>query len=226
MPRLPHAAPFFGPETPLSRFAPSRQALPVQWTPTTRPPERLDAGDLLLDRWRAGDEADLYASVDASRAHLERFMPWSIGYELIGTQSYLEAAAEGWAAGTSFDYRLSLDDSAADPGADRVLGNAGLMARNGPGVLEIGYWVRADAVRRGIAARAAAALTAAGLRLGGVERIEIHHDPANEASAGIPRRLGYTRADALVPGPPGREHERHVCWVLTRDAWAATPIEE
>ena len=43
----------------------------------------------------------------------------------------------------------------------------------GDGAFEIGYWVRADAVRQGIATRVAGALTRVGIELAGADRIEI-----------------------------------------------------
>lgn len=64
-------------------------------------------------------------------------------------------------------------------------------------------------------------MTEAGLRLPGVERIEIHHDPRNEASGAIPARLGFAREPGLVPGPPGREDEPMVRWTLTGEQFAA-----
>jgi RimJ/RimL family protein N-acetyltransferase len=57
--------------------------------------------------------------------------------------------------------------------------------------LEIGYWIRADQVRRGFAVEAARALTEAGLAVPDVVRIQIHCDPANVVSRRIPERLGY-----------------------------------
>ncbi len=59
------------------------------------------------------------------------------------------------------------------------------------GVLEIGYWVFSPAAGRGLATRAAAALTEEGLRLPGVKAMEIHCDQANVRSAGIRPRSGY-----------------------------------
>ncbi|MBA3744900.1 GNAT family N-acetyltransferase [Sporichthya sp.] len=186
------------------------------WAPGEAPPEALEWGPVRLDRWRPDDLDDQYAAVDVSREHLGGFMPWSHGYERAGAEWFLGDSARSWADRTAFNYRVS------DPtvGPDRVLGSAGLMSRRGPGTLEIGYWVRSDAVRRGLARRASAALTQAGFALPGVEEITICHDPLNEASGGIPAQLGYTRLPDLVPGPPGREDERHVCWSLRKEAWS------
>ncbi len=185
------------------------------WVPAAAPPETLEWGPVRLDRWCSEDAEDQYAAVDASRDHLEPFMPWSHGYEPPGSEWFLAESARAWGERTAFNYRVS----AAGLAPGRVLGSAGLMARGGPGMLEIGYWVRADAVRRGIAWRAAAALTEAGLSLPGVDRIEIRHHPRNEASAGIPAKLRYARLPEHVPGPPGWEHILMVCWVVRQEDW-------
>lgn len=199
---------------PLPRVRPGGHAARVTtetWTPAQAPPETLERGPVRLRRWGPEDLDDLYAAVTTSREHLATFMPWSHDYERAAGAWFLEESARTWADRTAFNYRICAD---ALPG--RVLGSAGLMARRGPGILEIGYWVRADAVRRGLAGAAAAALTDAGLALPEVAAIEICHDPRNTPSGRIPARLGYTRRSELVPGPPGREDERHVCWVLRR----------
>jgi ribosomal-protein-serine acetyltransferase len=187
----------------------------AQWVPGAEPPETIEHEGLTLSRWAAGDGPALLAAVDRSREHLAAFLPWAQGYCADSAAAFLGATTAGWARRREFTYRVTGD------GLDGVLGSIGLMARNGPGVLEIGYWVRGDAVRRGITTRAAAAVTRAGLALPGVERIEIHHDPRNAASGGIPLHLGYVRLEGLVPGPPGREDELMVCWVLGREEFAA-----
>ena len=73
----------------------------------------------------------------------------------------------------------------------RIAGGCGLHRRIGADGLEIGYWTHAAFLRRGVATRVAQALTDAGLALPGITRVEIHHDKANQASAGVPRGLGF-----------------------------------
>jgi RimJ/RimL family protein N-acetyltransferase len=60
-------------------------------------------------------------------------------------------------------------------------------------------------------------LTEVGLSLDGVTRAEIHCDAANQASAAIPRKLGYhlDRVDDHPPEAPGEQGHRMV-WVLSR----------
>lgn len=169
------------------------------WPPVTRPGESLRAPGLELHRWRPEDWADLFAVVQHSREHLVQWMPWAQGYDEAAAAEYTRSCETAWAARDHYDYRLAAPDGSA-----RILGSASLMARLGPGALEIGYWVHADHVGRGVATRAAAALTVAGLTIPGVCRVEIHHDIGNLASGRIPARLGYTRAGeyARIPGDP------------------------
>src|SRR5207248_18722 len=86
----------------------------------------------------------------------------------------------------------------------RLLGGGGLHPRTGPGGMDIGYWVRASSARQGIAAEAAAALTRVGIEICKADRIEIHVDPGNEASLGVPRKLGFTEEATLRRGSPRR----------------------
>ena len=103
---------------------------------------------------------------------------------------------------------------------DVVVGGCGLHNRIGPGVREIGYWVRQGWVRRGIATRAAGKLTSYGLAMHGVTRVEIHHDKANVASAGVPRHLGYSFAGEVAEriDAPG-ESGINCRWQMTPAAW-------
>jgi RimJ/RimL family protein N-acetyltransferase len=73
----------------------------------------------------------------------------------------------------------------------QVAGGCGLHHRIGAGGLEIGYWIHLAFLRRGLATRAAGMLADAAFALPGITRVEIHHDKANHASAGVPRKLGF-----------------------------------
>ncbi len=84
------------------------------------------------------------------------------------------------------------------------LGGTGLHPRNEPGGLEIGYFIRASATRQGYVTESTAALTRVGFEMCGADRIEIRIDPENEASLGVPRKLGFVEEATLRRRLPAR----------------------
>jgi ribosomal-protein-serine acetyltransferase len=147
--------------------------------------------------------------VTESLDHLRPWMPWAADYSRESAAGFLAKAARDWADGTAYTYAMTCGGA--------VAGACGLMARIGPGGLEIGYWVRQGYTRRGLATAASAALVEQAFRLPGVERVEIVTDELNEASAGVPRKLGFTQAGRrpLDPPPPAGTGVG-IIWRLTR----------
>jgi RimJ/RimL family protein N-acetyltransferase len=90
-----------------------------------------------------------------------------------------------------------------------VIGGCGLYPRVGPGAVEVGYWIAVGHTSRGLATRAAAALTKVALADPRIDRVEIHCDHRNIASARIPERLGYR----LMPRVPD---SNMLVWILSR----------
>jgi RimJ/RimL family protein N-acetyltransferase len=84
-----------------------------------------------------------------------------------------------------------------DPEETRLLGGTGLHTRLGESELEIGYWIHKDFTRRGLVTESTAALVKVAFEILRVHRLEIHCDPANHASAAIPRKLGFTHEGTL-----------------------------
>lgn len=178
----------------------------------TSPPDTLSHGQVVLRRWRPDDASALLGAVIQSEEHLRTWMPWADGYDAGRAAQYLRDCDTQWAEGTGFNYAITV--------GGQIVGSAGLHKRVGPGALEIGYWVHADWTRRGIATDATAALTEAALALPDVERVQIYHDAANEASGRVPAKLGYARLGerrtrdlwAPAPGDTGKD----VVWQFTR----------
>lgn len=200
--------------TPEPEPAPEIEFFPVPSSPS----ETLDLGQLVLRRWRLDDIDEQAAVVARSVAHLTPFMGWAAEADRETSREYLERCARQWEARESFQYSMR------SPGDDAIVGSCGLMSRVGVGALEIGYWVAVDQVRNGFATLAAAGLTDAGFALPGIERVEIHHDLANDLSGRVPARLGFTRLrdEAVAPTAPG-ETGTHVVWALPADAWPGSP---
>lgn len=178
-----------------------------------RPPERIELdGGVALVRNRPRHAEALAAAIGASIEHLAPFMPWADA-EAATTAFQRTRLTDGdgrWETGEEHVFLL------VDLAEAEVLGGLGLHRRIGPGAIEIGYWLRADCTGRGLMTRAVAAVTAAALALDDVERVEIHTDTNNLASAAIPQRLGFAAAgtidrEVLAPGEAGVQQ----VWVTT-----------
>jgi RimJ/RimL family protein N-acetyltransferase len=177
------------------------------------PPERVDAGAVVLRRIRSADAGAVAAAVASSLDHLRPWMPWATpdSAERRSQLARVAEADEMWESGISYIYSVLT----ADHGT--LVGEIGLHRRSGDGSVEIGYWIAGSQARRGFGTSAAAAVTAVALALPGVSRVEIHCDEANTASAAIPRKLGYRldRVEERKPEAPG-ESGRLMIWVRDR----------
>lgn len=148
------------------------------------PGEILDHDGVRLRRWLPADAEVALAAVVESIDHLKPWMVWAVdGYGRAETEAFLARCQTEWGSGEAYNYAIVAADG-------EVIGSCGLMARIGPGGLEIGYWLHPRHTGQGIATRAAAALTAEAFRAG-ADRVEIVHDVANERSGRVPRRLGF-----------------------------------
>jgi RimJ/RimL family protein N-acetyltransferase len=183
--------------------------------PAELPPELIDGGPVLLRRVRDEDAPAIAEAVASSMEHLRPWMPWATPESGTARAQRVRVAEadELWETGADFIYSIL---PAADGG---LAGQIGLRRRVGDGGIEIGYWIAAGQVRRGLGTAAARAATGAALALPGITRVEIHCDIANTASAAIPRKLGY-RLEAVCPHEPeapGESGERMI-WVRDRPA--------
>ena len=179
-------------------------------------PERIDlGGGPVLRRCHPADADALYLAIVESREHLWPWTPWVTRANLEEERAVLVRWEEQWDGGGELQYGLFHGPLA--------VGSTALIPRIGPGGLEIGYWVHAAHTRRGYATSAAAALTSVAFTLPGIEMVEIHHDRANLASEGVPRKLGFVlvgehpRPSSSPPAPADSGISR--TWRMTRDRW-------
>jgi 5-(carboxyamino)imidazole ribonucleotide synthase len=187
-----------------------------------RPPERIDVptAGVVLRRHEPSDVDALQAVIESSRDHLRPFMPWA-DQDRNATAAFVDSVAEGWSTGQSFSYLVTATEPLGD--GERVLGGCGLHRRGEPGTIEIGYWLRPDAVGRGVMTAAASALTAAAFAIDGIHRVEIRCDVANERSAAIPRRLGFQLVgDEEHERAAAGETGRRLIWACEHPAACST----
>jgi RimJ/RimL family protein N-acetyltransferase len=178
-------------------------------------PERLeDAGGLALRRWLPEDAPDLGRALAESAEHLRPWMAW-IAEEPLPVErrrAMIEEWGRAWADGGDVLVGAFLDG--------RIAGGGGLHHRVGPHGLEIGYWTHPAFLRRGVATRAAAMLTEAALALPSITHVEIHHDKANLASAGVPRKLGFEWMGEVADEPEAPGDVGIECrWRMDRERW-------
>ena len=157
------------------------------------PPDRIETTRLVVRCWEPRDARLLKEAVDASLDHLLPWMPWAQHepQTLDEKVELLRRFRGEFDLGTNFVYGIF------SPDESRVLGGPGLHERAGDDSFEIGYWLRASDTGRGLMTEAVAALTVVGFRWGGVDRIDIRADTANEPSLAVPRRLGYVEDATL-----------------------------
>jgi RimJ/RimL family protein N-acetyltransferase len=173
---------------------------------------RIATDRLVLRCWDPADAALLKEAIDSSLDHLRPWMPWAEAEPTTLAQKadLLRTFAGQFALGEDAVYGIF------DAAGERVLGGTGLHPRIGDAAREIGYWIRADAIGRGLASESTAALTRVGFEVDGLERIEIHCDPANVRSAAVPRKLGYADTGE-------RDGRGHLVFGISRAGYAGSP---
>jgi RimJ/RimL family protein N-acetyltransferase len=190
---------------------------------SSTPPSRIVTERLVLRRYEPADAALLKEAVDSSREHLRTFMDWAWTppEPVEAVAERLRAFRDMFDRGDEYVYGLF------SPDESELVGGAGLHCRVGPQAFEIGYWIRASRLREGLATEAAAALIRVAFERCGVDRVEIHVDPANVASLGVPARLGFVREAVLrkrlPPVQPGGERRDEVVFSLLDTEYASSP---
>ncbi len=189
------------------------------------PPYRISTERLTIRCWDPRDAPLAKAAVDESVEQLRPWMAWAQDepQPLDQKVQLLRRFRGEFDLGQNFVYGIfSADES-------EVVGGSGLHTRVGPDAFEIGYWIRSSRARQGLVTEAVAALTRAGLEIAGAERIEIHVDPENVASLGVPRKLGFREEATLrrrVTAGPDAPRRDTVIFTLFRDEVEGTPVAD
>ena len=186
------------------------------------PPYRIASERLLLRCWEPEDAPLLKEAVDESLDELLPWMPWAAEepQPLSAKIGLLRGFRGRFDLGQEFVYGIFAPDESA------VLGGTGLHTRRGEDAFEIGYWIRTSHAGRGLATESSAVLTRVAFELCGVDRVDIRVDPANTASARIPRKLGF-REEATLRRRLGYPEPRDVIvFSLFADELTGTPSAE
>ena len=172
-------------------------------------------GDVEVRRWVESDADALRMAILGSIEHLRPYMPWTDDW-LAPSFDPVAIIAEWtgyWETGGELFAGIFV--------GGEVVGSTGLRNRVGPGKLEVGYWLAADRVGRGVATVAAGIVTDLAFRDPLIEAVQIIHEVSNARSAGVPRRLGY-RLLGTFPGTGVQTPVDYpACiWEVSRADWA------
>jgi ribosomal-protein-serine acetyltransferase len=140
-------------------------------------------------RWlRLFDEADaeqLYAVIDANRAHLTRWMPWARGQTLDRTAAFIRDSLRQLADNRGFQVAM-IEDGA-------IVGALGYHRLDWENLAtSLGYWIAEGAQGRGTVTLAVTALVDHAFAHWNLNRVEIRAGVENTRSRAIPERLGFT----------------------------------
>ncbi|MGH7809134.1 MAG: GNAT family N-acetyltransferase [Candidatus Binatia bacterium] len=193
-------------------------------TPTiSNPAYRIETKRLVVRCYHPSDAPSLAASINESLERLRPWMPWahSEPSSLEEMVKRLQRFRGQFDLGQDFIYGVF------DPEETRLLGGTGLHTRLGDDELEIGYWIHKDFTNQGLVTESTSALVKVACEIIRVHRIEIHCDPANAASAAVPRKLGFTHEGTLRAKTPFLDRwSDSMIWALLENEYSASPASK
>lgn len=156
-----------------------------------------DSGSLMAEtikirRYRDSDAPELYSAVRESLVELSVWMPWAHPeYTLTDAANWITATQNGHADGSMYDFAIVSSDG-------RYLGGCGLnQISRFNAVANLGYWVRASAMGRGVAVKAVKLVSDWALRNTDLNRLEILAAVQNVRSQRVAEKAGAHREGTL-----------------------------
>jgi len=179
-------------------------------------PDVLLGGPVELHRLTSAYTIALVDAISESLPDLGQWFPWAQTDPNVEDQRQRSAEADRkFGTGEDFVFVLIQGETR------QLVGSLRLDPLVGVGTAGNGYWVRSNQHRRGYASAAVRAASSAAFKyLPAINLLEIQMDQANEASAGVPRKLGYVldreiERERLAPKHTGRGF----VWVMARERW-------
>ncbi len=161
------------------------------------------------------DAEDLYATVDANRDHLARWMPWAAGQTLEGTLAFIRSTRRQLASNDGFQTAIVEDG--------RIIGMVGFHGVSWDHrSTSIGYWLAEAAQGRGIMTRSVRALADYAFTVWELDRIEIRAAVDNKRSRSIPERLGFRQEGVLRKAElVGDRYVDHAVYARLASEWGS-----
>lgn len=183
---------------------------------------RINTPRLTIRCWHPSDAPQLLKAMAVGLDHLRPWLGWAAREpeSLARKTARLQRYQRQFLLGRDFAYGIF------DLDARTVIGGVGAHPSIGAGARELGYWIRADRLRQGMATEAVAAMVRVGFEYERLSRVEIHCDPRNIASMGVPAAAGFDEFVTLrnCVRQPEIGPRNSCIWVLTADTYWARPI--
>ena len=157
-------------------------------------PESFESERLLIRAPLPGDGAPIHAAITESLDELRPWMPWAhLDQSVDDIEVNVRHARAEFLARHDMRLHLYLRDGGG------LVGSSGLHRIDWTVPrFEIGYWIRTSMTGRGFATEATRRIADYAFDELGAERVEIWCDAANERSAAVAERAGFTFEARLV----------------------------
>ena len=143
-------------------------------------------GELRLATVALADCAELFALVDANRAHLRQWLPWlDLNQSAADTKAFIERSTQGAAEGTGWTLVIRYEGNLSGTIGFNWIDRANRAC-------EIGYWLAEDATGKGLITRSVRALLDFAFDDLALNRINLSIAVGNHPSRKVAERLGFT----------------------------------
>jgi ribosomal-protein-serine acetyltransferase len=168
-----------------------------------------------LRLFEESDAESLYALIEVNRVQLAKWLPWAEQQTLEATRAFIRMGRKQIADNDGFQ--------AAVLERERVIGSIGFhrvdWLHRSTG---IGYWLAADAQRRGTMTLAVSALLDFAFEAWELNRVEIRAAVGNRRSRAIPERLGFREEGTLRQAEfVGARYVDHVVYSMLAEEWGS-----
>lgn len=159
-------------------------AVPTRAEVRARP---LETTRLTLSPLDAQDARDMWSAVEASRAHLEPWLPWvPYTFDFDSTHRYADASSADWDLGRATRFTIR------ERTTRRMVGIVGLESfSHMHESVELGYWLRLDAAGRGYMTEAAGQVVTWAFSQLRAHRIRVAASTDNHPSLAVIGRIGF-----------------------------------
>ena len=146
--------------------------------------------------FKTSDAAELQSAVLESIGHLGPWLDWATPRYLLGdARTWVDESRVLWANQTAYRWIITNEESR------RILGSVEISQSSaGSGLM--GYWLRRQALGKGICTQAARAALDYVFQRGLFEQVDLYIDPLNAASLAVAQKLGAElqgeRADGII----------------------------